>query len=174
MVLTLHYYLSATIANNTIHRLLFPFPYYASENGVEALEDWVESSHSSTSTEIGIAATYDASTAFMAFLSTVYRKMVDDYSEQRLDLSLPPSSLGDGISWKWQYCSKFGFLQTSNSSNPLNLISRLDDISSKESNSCLDTFPYAPRLPNIGVINEKYGGWKMTPSNVSSWNSIIM
>lgn len=53
----------------------FPFPYYASENGVEAIKDWVETSHNSTSTEISIAATYNASTAFMAF----YRLSVEKW-----------------------------------------------------------------------------------------------
>ncbi|TGO13041.1 hypothetical protein BTUL_0078g00500 [Botrytis tulipae] len=142
------------------------FPHSASANEVEAFRDWIQTSHSSTSTRIGIAATYNASTAFFAYISAIYRKMADDYSDQGSGFSLPPSSLGDGVSWKWQYCSEFGFLQSSNTTNPFNLISRFDNISSEESNICADTFPYAPQLPNVSAINDKYGGWKMAPSNV--------
>lgn len=130
---------------------------------VARFANWLNNTLDATPTDSGIAATYNASTAFNALLSATYAKMLDDNS------TYSPSTYSyqsDTISWTWQYCTQFGYFQDSNLTNPHNLVSRFNNVSSEERNFCRNIFPYAPPLPNVSSILSKYGGWKMTPSNV--------
>ena len=142
------------------------FPQGEAATDLDTFRSWLEMRHHSQPRDEGLAAIYNASIAFHALLSAIYWKMLDD--DQDHEANMPISdSIGDTLSWHWQYCLEFGFLQVTNTSDPMNLISRFDNVSSHESNTCLYLFPYAPSTPNTAVINEKYGGWKMNPSNVS-------
>jgi hypothetical protein len=131
---------------------------------------WLENSFDGNSSDAGIVATYNASTAFNALLSATYAKMLQDNSTY-----VPPTypSQSDTISWTWQYCSQFGYFQDSNLTNPNNLVSRFNNVSSEELNYCQNIFPYAPAMPNVSSILSKYGGWTMTPSNVMFSNGEI-
>jgi len=131
---------------------------------------WLENSFDGNPSDAGIAATYNASTAFNALLSATYAKMLNDNS------TYTPStypSQSDTISWTWQYCSQFGYFQDSNLTNPNNLVSRFNNVSSEERNYCRNIFPYAPAMPNVSSIISKYGGWRMTPSNVMFSNGEV-
>ena len=126
---------------------------------------WLENSFDGNPSDAGIAATYNASTAFNALLSATYAKMLNDSSTY--NQSTYPSQ-SDTVSWTWQYCSQFGYFQDSNLTNPNNLVSRFNNVSSEERNYCQNIFSYAPAMPNVSSIIAKYGGWRMTPSNVIS------
>lgn len=59
-----------------------------------------------SATASGIAATYNASTAFEALLSATYQKMLDDNHRRPFRFAR-----ADSTSWAWQYCSEFGFVR---------------------------------------------------------------
>jgi hypothetical protein len=123
---------------------------------------WLNNTRDGSPADAGIAATYNASTAFNALLSATYAKMLDDNS------TFYPSKIPaqrDTLSWTWQFCSQFGYFQDANLTNPKNLVSRFNNVSSEEQ-LCQDIFPYAPPTPDVSSIISKYGGWMMTPSNV--------
>ena len=63
--------------------------------------------------------------------------------------------------------------QDANITNPKNLISRFQNVTSLELNACTFHFPYGPASPNVSSINSKYQGWKMTPSNVMFSNGEV-
>jgi hypothetical protein len=131
---------------------------------------WLNNTRDGSPTDAGIAATYNASTAFNALLSATYAKMLDDNSTYFP--SRTPAQV-DNLSWTWQYCTQFGYFQDSNLTNPNNLVSRFNNVSSEEQNYCQNIFPYAPPTPNVSSIVSKYGGWKMTPSNVMFSNGEV-
>jgi hypothetical protein len=131
---------------------------------------WLSNSFDGNPSDAGIAATYNASTAFNALLSATYAKMLEDNSTYS-PATYPSQS--DTISWTWQYCSQFGYFQDSNLTNPTNLVSRFNNVSSEERNYCQNIFPYAPAMPNVSSIISKYGGWRMTPSNVMFSNGEV-
>jgi hypothetical protein len=124
---------------------------------------WLNNSRDGSPTDAGIAATYNASTAFNALLSATYAKMLDDNSTYYPAMT---SAQSDSLSWTWQFCSQFGYFQDSNLTDPNNLVSRFNNVSSEEQNYCQNVFAYAPPTPNVSSVVTKYGGWKMTPSNV--------
>jgi Serine carboxypeptidase S28 len=124
---------------------------------------WLNNTRDGIPSDIGIAASYNASIAFNALLSATYAKMLDDNSTYYP--SRTPAQR-DTLSWTWQYCSQFGYLQGSNITNPKNLVSRFNNVFSEEQNYCQNIFPYAPPMPNVSSIVSKYGGWRMMPSNV--------
>ena len=131
---------------------------------------WLNNTYDAKPTNAGIAATYNASTAFNALLSATYAKMLDDNSTY-FPSTYPDQA--DTISWTWQYCTQFGYFQDANLTNPNNLVSRFNNVSSEERNYCQNIFPYAPAMPNVSSIISKYGGWKMTPSNVMFSNGEV-
>lgn len=137
----------------------------------DAFVNWLNNSFDAKPTAAGIAATHNASTALNALLSASYAKMLDDNSTSSGSSS--PFAAGDTASWTWQYCNEFGYFQTANASNPHNLISIFNNVSSEEQNFCKDTFSYAPAFPNVSAIVSKYGGWKMSPSNVMFSNGEV-
>jgi len=128
---------------------------------------WLSNPRDFPATLEGIAKTYGSRVAFHALLSATYQKMLDDSSIYNIrgDAIFSPTNR---VSWAWQSCTELGYFQTSNSSSPFNLISSFDSVESEELNICKKIFPYAPDRPNVAAINEKYGGWKMNPSNVWS------
>lgn len=75
-----------------------------------------------------------------------------------------------GISWAWQYCTEWGFLQATNL-GPHALGSKFNTLQHQQ-DLCYRQFPdglssgYLPRSPHDSVINLKFGGWNMRPSNV--------
>lgn len=145
-------------------------PSSISANDPNAFVEWLNNSRDLNPTPAGIAAKYNASTAFNALLSASYQKMLDDNATYSPS---PYPSTWDTASWTWQYCTEFGYFQDANVTNPYNLISRFNNVTSEERNFCKDTFSYAPAAPNVSVILSKYHGWKMTPSNVMFSNGEV-
>lgn len=128
-------------------------------------DKWLNTPQVAVPFDAGLSATYNATVALHALLHAIFSKMQDD-SQRSGNEVLPVSSRGDHMSWLWQYCSEFGFLQVSNATDSSCLISRLDNVSSRLMNTCRASFPFAPDTPNVGAINQRYGGWSMSPSNV--------
>ncbi|KAL9109972.1 MAG: hypothetical protein Q9227_005495 [Pyrenula ochraceoflavens] len=125
-------------------------------NNTQSRTDEDEGKASTTATELGLAATYNVSVAWQAFLTALAQI---DYD------SIPGSD--DPIaaaSWTWQYCSEYGFYQRGNPENPHTIQSRFISIDAIQAN-CNETFPYAPSSPEVSKPN-KYGGWQINPSNV--------
>ena len=76
----------------------------------------------------------------------------------------------DGISWTWQYCTQWGFLQSANV-GVHQLGSKYDSLSHVLS-FCETQFPdgrasgLLPSIPRVNHTNSVFGGWHMRPSNV--------
>ncbi|KAF8424482.1 serine carboxypeptidase S28-domain-containing protein [Tirmania nivea] len=74
------------------------------------------------------------------------------------------------ISWTWQYCTEWGFLQATNL-GPHALGSKFNTLQHQQ-DLCYRQFPdglssgYLPRSPREKETNRKFGGWNMRPSNV--------
>ncbi|RPB27067.1 peptidase S28 [Terfezia boudieri ATCC MYA-4762] len=75
-----------------------------------------------------------------------------------------------GISWTWQYCTEWGFLQATNL-GPHALGSKFNTLQHQQ-DLCYRQFPdglssaYLPSSPRDRETNLKFGGWNMRPSNV--------
>ncbi|KAF8435208.1 serine carboxypeptidase S28-domain-containing protein [Terfezia claveryi] len=75
-----------------------------------------------------------------------------------------------GISWTWQYCTEWGFLQATNI-GPHALGSKFNTLQHQRY-ICYRQFPdglslaYLPSSPRDRATNRKFGGWNMRPSNV--------
>ncbi|KAF1813543.1 peptidase S28 [Eremomyces bilateralis CBS 781.70] len=85
------------------------------------------------------------------------------------DLNLPfPEP--NYISWVWQYCSEWGFLQYANY-GPNQLVSSWNDLKHQQ-DICNRQFPEGykngllPEWPNMERANRHFGGWSTRPSNV--------
>ncbi|KAL4942102.1 hypothetical protein BDV06DRAFT_222518 [Aspergillus oleicola] len=87
-----------------------------------------------------------------------------------------PTSSPDAIAWSWQYCSEWGFYQSSNM-GVHSLLSRYQTLEFQQV-MCDRLFPKAlesgvlPSKPQAEVINEEFGGWSIASrtSNVY-WSS---
>ena len=102
-----------------------------------------------------------------ALLSATWAKKQDDKGKGY------QFAQGDLMSWTWQFCSEFGFFQDTNQTDPLNLISRFNNLTSFEYVECRSVFPYAPERPETEAINGRYRGWRMKPSNVMFSNGEV-
>ncbi|KAI5848020.1 serine carboxypeptidase S28-domain-containing protein [Tricharina praecox] len=75
-----------------------------------------------------------------------------------------------GISWSWQYCSEWGYFQSTNI-GPHALGSRYNN-QRHQQEICYRQFPdglssgYLPRRPRVDKMNALTDGWNMRPSNV--------
>ncbi|EOD43873.1 putative serine family protein [Neofusicoccum parvum UCRNP2] len=73
----------------------------------------------------------------------------------------------DSISWTWQYCTQFGFLQSANL-GPHQIVSKYDSLEF-ERDLCVRQFPTAgdllPEWPAAKDLNKNLGGWDIRPSN---------
>jgi hypothetical protein len=73
------------------------------------------------------------------------------------------------ISWTWQYCTQWGFLQSANS-GPTQLVSRYNTLFHQHQ-ICHRQFPdgldsgLLPDWPNTRATNDRFGGWDIRPSN---------
>ncbi|TKX20341.1 extracellular serine carboxypeptidase-like protein 2 [Elsinoe australis] len=110
-------------------------------------------------TEGGIAATYNISAAWDAFLVGLAEI---DYD------ALPGNGLSDpsqGFSWMYQYCSEYGYYQIGNDSNPHTIQSRFYSREVFQS-GCDAVFPNSslPASPDVEKSN-RYGGWNINPPN---------
>jgi Serine carboxypeptidase S28 len=126
--------------------------------------DWLHNTADNKPIDNGIAATFGTEVAFYAFLSATVKKSLRDFGSTGHTFSAP-----DYVSWTWQYCSEFGFFQDSNATDPANMISRFSNVTSYAQNECRDIFDHVPDFPDVDKIL-KYGGYKMTPSNVMFTN----
>lgn len=71
----------------------------------------------------------------------------------------------DSISWTWQYCTEWGFLQ-SNNFGPHGLLSRYQTLEYQQK-ICDQQFPgMIPPHPQTAALNAEFGGWDIRPSNV--------
>ncbi|OJD40302.1 serine family s28 [Diplodia corticola] len=73
------------------------------------------------------------------------------------------------ISWTWQYCTEWGFLQSANL-GPDQIVSRWNSLQ-HQSDICRRQFPTAnasliPQWPRADATNAALGGWAIRPSNV--------
>ncbi|KAK3074765.1 hypothetical protein LTS18_014162, partial [Coniosporium uncinatum] len=106
--------------------------------------------------ESGLAATYNISLAWSAFLTALVETNYDEipYNADPIQDS----------SWGWQYCSEYGYYQRGNPSNAHTIQSQFVSLDLFQSN-CNSTFPEGlPPTPNVTASN-KYGGWHINPSN---------
>ncbi|PNS17866.1 hypothetical protein CAC42_40 [Sphaceloma murrayae] len=157
------------------NELLAPFnfyQYYGFERSVQPFCDIMQTfnrtSERTTSnggsappiaTEGGIAASYNISAAWGAFLVGLAEI---DYD------SLPGNGLSDpsqGFSWTYQYCSEYGYYQRGNPENPRTIQSSFYGIDVFQA-GCNRTFPNAslPASPDVEKSN-RYGGWLINPPN---------
>ncbi|EOD48584.1 putative serine family protein [Neofusicoccum parvum UCRNP2] len=72
------------------------------------------------------------------------------------------------ISWTWQYCTQWGFLQSANL-GPNQIVSRWNSLQ-HQADICRRQFPTAsldliPAWPRDNETNESLGGWDIRPSN---------
>ena len=107
-------------------------------------------------TESGLAATYNISTAWHAFLTGLAEIDYDTipYKDDPIQDS----------SWMWQYCSEYGYYQRGNPANPHTIQSKFYSLDYFQQ-SCNEMFPESlPKSPRVSVPN-KYGGWYINPSN---------
>ena len=119
-----------------------------------------------------------------AFLESISWDIARDASQYNASTKSPYRA-ADGLSWSYQFCSEWGFLQIADpENNPSNMISRFNNHTAMLANECYKRFPWLVQAdssapsPNVSVIN-KYGGWHMTPSNtmfsngeVDPWRSV--
>ncbi|KAB8276669.1 serine carboxypeptidase S28-domain-containing protein [Aspergillus minisclerotigenes] len=76
----------------------------------------------------------------------------------------------DTISWTWQYCTEWGYLQADNV-GPHSLLSKYQSLEYQQS-LCYRQFPGAkesgllPEHPEANETNAETGGWTIRPSNV--------
>ncbi|KAI9838252.1 MAG: hypothetical protein M1819_005519 [Sarea resinae] len=91
------------------------------------------------------------------------------------DLGAPDSD-GDSISWTWQYCTQFGYLQYNNY-GPHHLLSSYQD-EQYQQDICYRTFPdglssgYLPSTPNAIQTDQDTTGWNLRPSNTyEQWSA---
>ncbi|KAB2570934.1 putative extracellular serine carboxypeptidase [Lasiodiplodia theobromae] len=73
------------------------------------------------------------------------------------------------VSWTWQYCTQWGFLQSANL-GPGQIVSRWNSLQ-HQADICRRQFPTAnttllPEWPRDNETNESLGGWGIRPSNV--------
>ncbi|KAF9477070.1 hypothetical protein BDN70DRAFT_995230 [Pholiota conissans] len=108
--------------------------------------------------EGGVAAQFGIDVGFKAFLTAI----------AELDYDSIPGNADDPVqdrSWMWQYCSEYGFYQRGDPANPLSIETSFLSLELFQQ-QCNETFPNGlPSAPLVGNVN-KYGGWKMNPSNV--------
>jgi hypothetical protein len=77
--------------------------------------------------------------------------------------------LPDSISWTWQYCTQWGFFQSSNIGEH-QLVSKFNSLEHQQE-FCHRQFPggvesgLLPEWPKANETNERYGGWNIRPSN---------
>ena len=106
--------------------------------------------------ESGIAISHNITAAWKAFLVGIAEI---DYD--RIPRVQDPIQ---DYSWKWQYCSEYGYYENSDPSNPHTIQSRFLSVEHFQED-CRKTFPVGlPLRPDISVPNV-YGGWHINPSN---------
>ncbi|KAG0136168.1 serine carboxypeptidase S28-domain-containing protein [Tuber indicum] len=85
----------------------------------------------------------------------------------RLDDPFPDPA---AVSWTYQYCSEWGYFQSSNR-GPNPIVSSYNSLKHQQ-DICFRQFPQGissgvlPQHPAIDKINREYGGWDLRPSNV--------
>ena len=133
------------------------------------LADLSTNSLDRTPTPSGLASsTHSEENAFYAYLYAVIQKSIQDWRM----FPMNPRTLPDTASWTWQLCTQFAQFQVSQYPSPHYLVSRFYNITNHEDFYCHAVFPYAPPKPRIQEVL-KYGGWKMSPSNVMWTNGGI-
>ena len=107
-------------------------------------------------TESGLAASFNTSVAWRAFLTGLAEIDYDSFPFA--------DDLIQDSSWTWQYCSEYGYYQRGNPDNPHTVQSQYISMEYFQQN-CNALFPEGlPKSPNVEVPN-KYGGWHINPSN---------
>lgn len=106
----------------------------------------------------GLALEFNISTAWNAFLVALTET---DYDA--IESPTPPDPV-QGFSWTYQYCSEYGYYQRGNPENLHTIQSQFVSLEYFQAN-CNATYPgLLPPSPNVAAPN-KYGGWRMQPSN---------
>ncbi|KAF8894239.1 serine carboxypeptidase S28-domain-containing protein [Gymnopilus junonius] len=108
--------------------------------------------------EGGVVAQFGIDIGFKSFLTAI----------SEVDYAAIPGDPDDPVqdrSWMWQYCSEYGFYQRGDPNNPLSIETSFLSLELFQQ-QCDETFPKGlPSSPQVQNVN-KYGGWKMNPSNV--------
>ncbi|KAF2808422.1 peptidase S28 [Mytilinidion resinicola] len=157
---------------------------YGVEGGTTGLRsfcDWIESDPTTNATApaAGWAASKGANytvarwASFPPFVEMVNSYMTTNCSgsateegDCNLDLRFTdPAS----ISWTWQYCTQWGFLQSANL-GAHQLVSKFNSLTHQR-DICHRQFPNFPRTllpewPAVARTNAHFGGWSIRPSNV--------
>lgn len=152
---------SDTLSNQNVgNYLLTPlsfYQYYGFDRSVLPFCDIMETQNRTlaSTTESGLASTYNISVAWSAFLTGLAEIDYDSipYTDDPIQ----------DTSWMWQYCSEYGYYQRGNPTNPHTIQSRYISLDTFQ-RSCSRTFPFAPPSPNVAAPN-KYGGWTINPPN---------
>ncbi|RPA96765.1 peptidase S28 [Choiromyces venosus 120613-1] len=85
----------------------------------------------------------------------------------RLDDPFPDPA---AVSWTYQYCSEWGYFQSSNR-GPNPIVSSYNSLKHQQ-DICYRQFPKGlssgllPQRPDVDKVNREYGGWNLRPSNV--------
>ncbi|PWW77979.1 peptidase S28 [Tuber magnatum] len=100
-------------------------------------------------------------------LGTVVGNLTVGRPNCRLDDPFPGP---DAVSWTFQYCSEWGYFQSSNL-GPNQIVSSYNSLKHQQ-DICYRQFPRGlssgllPPSPAVDKVNREYGGWDLRPSNV--------
>lgn len=119
----------------------------------------------------GIGATYNDEGAYYAIIYGIFTQNSDilkaqsGNTQQQIDYSV----IRDTVSWTYQTCTDFGYFQVANTSSQYNLLSSFINVTSWQEEQCnalFGNFTTFPSSPDTQKLVDKYGGWKMNPSQV--------
>lgn len=106
----------------------------------------------------GLALEHNIKMAWHAFLVALAEMDNDAIESPTLDDQVGSHS------WKYQYCSEYGYYLRGNPENPHTIQSQFISLDYRQA-KCNNSFPgLLPPSPNVTAPNV-YGGWRMQPSN---------
>lgn len=188
-------FLGRTAGNNTnagfgdaLSTIFFLWQSYGVDGGVQGLRsfcNWIskDPKTNTTAPESGWAAvkgvnfTINRWATWPAFAATVNENLFTRCEgNRRINATkIPDCNLEErfpepaSISWTWQYCTQWGYLQSVNL-GPHQLLSKYNSLQ-HQVDICHRQFPdgrksgLLPERPDVETTNEIFGGWKIRPSN---------
>jgi hypothetical protein len=83
-------------------------------------------------------------------------------SAEKPCVDTPAPRTTETLSWTWQYCTEFGYFQTSNV-GPKQLISKYIDVAHHQDICHRSLQGQVPDLPAVEATNKRFGGWNINP-----------